>query len=53
MEQERVYLVASGYEWTCPECGHDNREDSVPVTLDVTCDSCGETFPVIDWGHAI
>ena len=60
-EDGTVYLIASGYEWTC-ECGHFNHIDGakeevicgdesggplVPVTP-----SCGKSFPVSDHGHA-
>jgi hypothetical protein len=52
---ETVDLIASGYEWICPNCDEDNREISINVIGtaigDVTCQSCGETFDIGNYDH--
>ena len=52
---ESVDMIASGYEWVCPECGEDNLENYIPVVGssigDVTCVGCGETFSVGSYDH--
>lgn len=45
-----VSLVASGYEWTCPDCDHFNTE--IEVTERVKCGGCGKSFEVEDYHHA-
>lgn len=43
---ERVDLMASGYEWVCPECDTLNHE--IEAKGKVTCAQCGtecETNP--------
>lgn len=46
--RDRVQMVASGYEWTCPECEEDNTETGIPVIgtaqADLRCQGCGATF---------
>ena len=49
-EDEEVMLIASGYEWTCPECEHFNNE--IEITEKVTCRGCKKTFKVEDYSHA-
>ncbi len=39
---EIVYMIASGYEWGCLDCGHENRE--MGYTLKVRCADCGRVF---------
>lgn len=46
-----VELIASGYEWTCPECEAFNRE--IELTEMVECPECGEKFQVGEYYHAI
>lgn len=42
---ETVCLVASGYEWMCPECGRMQHEDAVNMDIpDLTCQDCGANF---------
>jgi len=48
---ESVELIASGYEWTCPDCETCNGE--IEVTETVTCRKCKEMFPVSAHNHAI
>lgn len=50
-EDEGVILIASGYEWVCPKC--DWKNDEIEVTEAVTCESCGATFKVDDYNHAV
>ena len=49
-ESATVDLIAGGYEWTCPECDHDNKE--IEITETVTCASCDHEFQVGDIHHA-
>lgn len=42
----KVVLVASGYEWECPECGVAEYEALLPKDGRVHCSSCGAGFPV-------
>ncbi|KPL72236.1 hypothetical protein ADN00_15575 [Ornatilinea apprima] len=51
LEDEGVDLIASGYEWVCPKC--DWKNDEFEVTETVTCKSCGATFKVDDYNHAV
>ena len=37
-----VNLIASGYAWECPECGHPNFVDELPSV--VKCEDCDEEF---------
>ncbi|MBW1845556.1 MAG: hypothetical protein JRI94_00115 [Deltaproteobacteria bacterium] len=41
---ETVGLIASGYEWTCPECDTLNKE--IEIYNQVTCQNCERTFEV-------
>lgn len=47
-----VIIIASGYEWICPnkDCEHCNKE--IEVTENVTCKECDEQFEVEDYLHA-
>lgn len=47
-----LVIVASGYEWICPNmsCHEYNRQPG--VTEEVTCDNCGKTYEVRDHIHA-
>lgn len=47
---DSVDLIASGYEWICPDCKGYNRE--IGVTLYVSCKKCNRTFEVDDHLHA-
>jgi rubrerythrin len=40
--QLSVDIIASGYEWICPICGHYQKE--IEVLEIVTCNICGESF---------
>ena len=46
--QDTVEMIASGYEWVCPECGEDNTETGIPVIgtalADIRCQECGTLF---------
>jgi hypothetical protein len=48
---ESVYLIASGYEWSCHKCGQLNTCISVPRTGKVECKCCRRRYTVDDWGH--
>lgn len=52
-ELETVDLIASGYEWECPSCGHHNKE--IEATEFVTCkrQSCQQKFEANPPEHAI
>ena len=47
---ETVVLIASGYEWTCPNCEALNKE--IEVNEKVICASCGNVYLVEDVEHA-
>ena len=54
MPLQRVELIASGYEWTCPnpKCKeHLNHE--IEVKEKVKCRKCKRTFTVEEYHHAI
>lgn len=46
-----VDLIASGYEWKCPECGFLNKE--AEVYSNVTCEKCEQVFDVNEYNHAV
>lgn len=46
-----VELIASDYEWTCPNCEVLNK--TIEVVEQVACEKCGQTFPVNDYDHAL
>ena len=47
---QQVELIASGYEWECPECEILNKETE--ITYYVTCKNCKTKFIVSDYFHA-
>ena len=47
---ESVELIASGYEWECPECEWLNLE--IEITEIVTCMKCNKKFRVDNHYHA-
>jgi transcription initiation factor TFIIIB Brf1 subunit/transcription initiation factor TFIIB len=47
---EEVDLIASGYEWICPECDHRNTE--IEIREEVVCKECGEICEVNQTHHA-
>ncbi len=53
---EEVELIASGYEWTCPNCGQMNKEmetkDKVQCHGDEFTRGCGMKFKVSEAIHA-
>lgn len=49
-ELQVVDLIASGYEWVCPDCETLNKEIEVKET--VTCSGCGHTFDANPPEHA-
>lgn len=49
-EAETVDLIASGYEWNCPNCGHFNKE--IEITRDVVCEECEKMYEVEGTFHA-
>ncbi len=46
-----VVLVASGYEWRCPDCGEAGYEAGVPSNGRVFCTACGGSFTVAATHH--
>ena len=46
---ERVNIIASGYEWTCPGC--DELNNVICHTEMVTC-KCGKSYCTEDPDHA-
>lgn len=47
---EAVDMIASGYEWICPECESFNTETEVGEF--VTCGECGMDFETNPPEHA-
>ena len=50
--RDTVDLVASGYEWLCPQCEEVQEEPIVPETDDLTCQSCGANYIKGNINHA-
>ena len=48
--EESVDLIASGYEWTCPECELLNHE--IEITETVECHKCKKRYLVDEADHA-
>ena len=48
---ESVDIIASGYEFVCPNC--DAYNTIVQTAIDVVCGSCKPTFEVDEIEHAI
>ena len=48
--EKYVDLIASGYEWTCPECECFNKIMGVSPTIE--CDNCSKEFEVGEVHHA-
>ena len=44
-----IQLIASGYEWICPECEHLNHE--IEIVEVVKCQNCGEKYLVDEALH--
>lgn len=49
-QMESVDLIASGYEWICPNCNHLNHE--IEVTDVVKCGECGNCYATDAPEHA-
>jgi hypothetical protein len=54
--REKVHVVASGYDWECPECGEEQHEESMPADWaegfhDIECWLCDTKFILGDVGH--
>lgn len=49
-ESPYVDIIASGYDWTCPECDTDNHE--IETAENVTCKDCQNQFRVREIYHA-
>ena len=47
---EKIYLMAAGYEWECPNCAHLNRE--IEIMAKVACSNCSKDYEVMDADHA-
>lgn len=50
LEDDPIYLIASGYEWTCPRCQRLHRE--IEITQQVACPHCRRAYPVAEADHA-
>ena len=48
---KNVELIASGYEWMCPNCEKLNKE--IETKTKVTCIECKKIFKVNNYEHAI
>ena len=48
---EYVDLIASGYEWVCPQCDRLNKEIDASNQF-VKCENCKNSFEVMDIDHA-
>ena len=52
-KQEGVELIASGYEWECPNCGTENKVIAIPAHRQpVRCSDCKKYFAVEFANHA-
>jgi len=49
-EAESVDLIASGYEWICPNCDYPNHE--IEITESVDCKDCGNWYKTNPAEHA-
>ena len=47
---ETVDMIASGYEWICPDCEWFNKE--IEIECEVSCSNCSKTFEVGVVEHA-
>ncbi len=50
-DMEQVDIIASGYEWICPECNAFNTE--IEIREFVTCGECDADFTTAPPEHAI
>lgn len=50
-EMEHVDIIASGYEWDCPNCEHLNLV--IEVTDVVECDECHNLYATNPTEHAV
>ena len=50
-EIKTVDIIASGYEWICPECGADH--DEIEWMTIVTCSNCNTEFQTNPPEHAM
>jgi len=48
--RKTVELIASGYEWTCPQCGDFQRE--IEAKAKVRCGKCNTEFATEPPKHA-
>lgn len=46
-DNDEVELIASGYEWECPECYTLNHE--IEITESVTCTQCRTKYDVSNY----
>jgi len=44
-----VELIASGYEWNCPDCDHENTP--IAIAEYVICENCKAKKEVTDFHH--
>lgn len=49
-KMEHVDLIASGYEWDCPNCNHLNQ--TIEITDVVECDECHYIYATNQAEHA-
>lgn len=45
-----IDIIASGYEWICPDCGAFNKETGVHEIVE--CSGCGKEFETNPPEHA-
>jgi len=48
-----VPLIASGYEWICPNCEETNKVVEVPSSEMVKCSRCDKRYRMEDYRHAL
>jgi len=51
-EGKEVELIASGYEWTCPNCDTLNKEMEIPNDETVRCSYCKNRYKISNYAHA-
>lgn len=50
-DDDEIELIASGYDWICPNC--DEMNHIIEVNEKVTCTNCKKEFEVYDYYHAL
>lgn len=48
--RESISMIASGYEWICPNC--DDFQKEIEIVQEVKCRNCGAEYEVSEVSHA-